>query len=303
MELVLGTILLRPYVFAFLLAFLAAGRADLGWPRTLAFMGAVWPVAWVAEFASTRVGVPFGLYHYTESTRGRELYVANVPFFDSLSFVFLAYAAFCVARLVLRRGRAGASRPRLALAAGVLMMLLDVVIDPLAVRGDRWFLGRIFYYPEGGVYFGVPLSNFAGWVIVGAVGVGAYLALTGPPGEGRPWPGLALYYAVLAFNLAVTVWIEEWVLAAAGLALHAVVGGAARGLGPARRTRGRHGKEGTTGRMSVPLSQMWTVATYVLRQKLRGAGALPPGADAGAALPLQPRRARGAARSSTPRTS
>ena len=226
MELVLGTILLRPYVFGFLLAFLAAARADLGWPRTLAFMGSVWPVAWVAEFASTRVGLPFGLYHYTESTRGRELYVANVPFFDSLSFVFLAYAAFGVARLVLRRGRGGMSRPRLALAAGVLMMLLDVVIDPLAVRGDRWFLGRVFYYPEGGVYFGVPLSNFAGWVVVGAVGVGTYLVLTGPPGEGRPWPGLALYYAVLAFNLIVTIWIDEWVLAAAGIALHALVGAA-----------------------------------------------------------------------------
>jgi len=224
MPLVLGTILLRPYVFGFLVAFLAAARADLGWRRALAFMGCVWPAAWVAEFASTRVGIPFGLYHYTESTRGRELYLANVPFFDSLSFVFLAYAAFCVARLVLRGSRGRATRPRLALASGVLMMLLDMVIDPLAVRGDRWFLGRIFYYPQGGLYFGVPLSNFLGWVIVGVVGVGAYLLVTGAPAEGRPWPGLALYYAVLVFNLIVTLWIEEWLLAAAGLALHAVVG-------------------------------------------------------------------------------
>jgi len=224
MELVLGTALLRPYVFGFLLAFLAAARADLGWARTLVFTASVWPVAWVAEWSSTRVGIPFGLYHYTEETRGQELYIANVPFFDSLSFVFLAYAALCVARLALGRGRAARSRSLLALTAGTLMMLLDVVIDPLAVRGDRWFLGRVFYYPDGGVYFGVPLSNFAGWVIVGAVGVGLYLALTGSPQEGRPWPGLALYYAVLAFNLIVTVWIGEWVLAAVGLALHTVVG-------------------------------------------------------------------------------
>ena len=224
MELVLGTVLLRPYVVGFLLAFLAAARVDLGWARTLVFTASVWPVAWVAEWSSTRVGIPFGLYHYTEETRGQELYIANVPFFDSLSFVFLAYAAFCLARLALGRSRAARSRSRLALTAGILMMLLDVVIDPLAARGDRWFLGRVFYYPEGGVYFGVPLSNFAGWVIVGAVGVGLYLALTGSLPEGRPWPGLALYYAVLAFNLIVTVWIGEWVLAAVGLALHTVVG-------------------------------------------------------------------------------
>src|SRR5262245_16190932 len=224
MELVLGTVLLRPYVFGFLLAFLAGSRADLGWRRTLAFMASVWPVAWAAEFASTRVGIPFGLYHYTESTRGQELYLSNVPFFDSLSFVFLAYAAFCVARLALDRRRAGGNRLGLALAAGVLMMLLDVVIDPLAARGDRWFLGRVFYYPEGGVYFGVPLSNFVGWVVVGTAGVGVYLLLTGQPREGRPWPGLGLYYAVLAFNLIVTLWIGEWVLAVAGVALHAAVG-------------------------------------------------------------------------------
>lgn len=54
------------------------------------------------------------------------------------------------------------------------MMLLDVVLDPLAVQGDRWFLGRVFYYPGGGDYFGVPLVNFAGW----ALGAGSSRAAT-----------------------------------------------------------------------------------------------------------------------------
>jgi uncharacterized membrane protein len=224
MDLALGTLLLRPYVFAFLAVFLAAGLADLGWRRTLGFLGAVWTLAWLSEFTSTRIGVPFGLYHYTGLTRGRELFIANVPLMDSLSFTFLAYASFALARAVLA-GRA-ASRVHLALLAGVLMMLLDVVIDPLAVRGDRWFLGPLFYYAEPGFYFGVPLSNFAGWWLVGAMGVGGYLALAGPEGTfgRRRWPGIALYYAVLGFNLAVTAWIGEWRLLVAGLGLHAAVG-------------------------------------------------------------------------------
>lgn len=219
MELLLATFVLRPYVFGFLAAFLAAGAADLGWRRTLLLAAGVWPVAWLAEFSSTRVGVPFGLYHYTGVTRGQELYIANVPFMDSLSFTFLAYAAFCLARVSL----AGRPVSRLTLAGftGLLMMLLDVVIDPLAVRGDRWFLGRIFYYPDGGAYFGVPLSNFAGWWLVGTVGVGLYLLGGGAARRDyRPWPGVALYYAVLGFNLAVTAWIGEWRLFGMGLALH-----------------------------------------------------------------------------------
>src|SRR5215831_7817681 len=98
MDLLIGTILLRPYVFAFLAVFIAAGVADLGWRRTLGFTACVWPVALVAELSSTRTGFPFGLYQYTELTRGQERFIANVPFIDSLSFVFLAYAAYCLAR-------------------------------------------------------------------------------------------------------------------------------------------------------------------------------------------------------------
>lgn len=235
MKLLLGTLLLRPYVFAFLAVFLLAAGRDLGWRRTLGFTGWVWLLAWVSEVASTRVGIPFGLYHYTGDTAGQELFVAGVPFMDSLSFTFLAYASFCLARVALAGRRA--SPARLAVTAGFLMMLLDVVIDPLAVRGERWFLGRIFYYPEGGEYFGVPLSNFAGWWLVGTLGVGGYLAVAGVP-NGRPAAGVALYYAVLAFNLAVTAWIGEWVLLVIGLTLHAALAAAVLGCRRERHLAG-----------------------------------------------------------------
>jgi putative membrane protein len=229
MDLVIGTVVLRPYVFGFLAAFLLAGAADLGWRRTLLFGAWVGPIAWLSEFSSTRIGIPFGLYHYTGTTRGQELFLADVPFMDSLSFTFLAYAAFCLARGVLRSRRA--STLVVTLLAGVLMTLLDVVIDPLAVRGDRWFLGRIFYYPDGGVYFGVPLSNFVGWMIVGWLGIGGYGwwsdahrrdgAATVDRHGTRVWPGIGLYYAVLVFNLVLTGWIGEWTLLGAGIAVHA----------------------------------------------------------------------------------
>ena len=227
MDLLVGSVMLRPYVYLFLAAFLIAGVRDLGVRRTLLFGGLVWPLAWVSEVASIRVGIPFGLYHYTGLTQERELFIAGVPLFDSLSFTFLAYAAYCLARRIL----AGRTRPfgTTAVLAGLLMMMLDFVIDPAAVRGERWFLGHLFYYPDGGMYFGVPLSNFAGWWLVGTLGVGAYEACAGarrPVGARRVRAGIALYYAVLGFNLAVTAWIGEWGALAVGSVLHALAAAA-----------------------------------------------------------------------------
>lgn len=231
-ELLVGSVVLRPYVFAFLALYLLAAVGEWGWRRTAAFTGLAWGLAFAAEWASTRIGVPFGLYHYTGLTRGRELYLANVPFFDSLSFTFLAYASLGLARLVLERWRGTApSCAMLAATTGVLMMWLDLVIDPLAVRGDRWFLGRIFYYPAPGFYFGVPLANFVGWAALGSLVAGLWLAASARVGgrvpawaarlPGRPYHPMLLYYVVLGFSLAVTGAVAESALFWAGVAAHA----------------------------------------------------------------------------------
>ncbi|MBI3456266.1 MAG: carotenoid biosynthesis protein [Candidatus Rokubacteria bacterium] len=228
-RLVLGSLLLRPYVFALLALYLAAAVAEWGWRRAAAFTLLASGLAFVAEFSSTRIGLPFGLYRYTGVTQGHELYLANVPFFDPLSFAFLAYASLGLARLVLRRWRETRRVP-LIVASGLLMLGLDLVIDPLAVRGDRWFLGRIFYYPEPGRYFGVPIANFVGWAVLGALIAGIWLAVGtrfggGPPRwarylPGRPYHAVLLYYLVLAFNLVITAAVAESALFWAGVALH-----------------------------------------------------------------------------------
>ena len=240
-----GSLLLRPYVLGFLAVYLLAATAAWGWRRAAAFTVWAGSLAFAAEWTSTRVGIPFGLYHYTGATAGRELYVSNVPFFDPLSFTFLAYASLGLAGLLLgladdgiRPGAVsatGRARLRVAGMAGLLMMWLDLVIDPLAVRGDRWFLGRIFYYPDPGRYFGVPVANFVGWVVVGAAIAWGWTFLGprvggAPPTWSRRWPGhgrqaVVIYYLVLAFNLAITAAVAEPALFCAGVLLHLPLAG------------------------------------------------------------------------------
>jgi putative membrane protein len=238
-----GTVLYRPYVFIFFAIYLVAAVTRLGWMRTALFTVIAYAVAYAAEFSSTRNGFPFGLYHYIDVTRDRELWIANVPFWDSLSFTFLCYlgwrlGVFVYAPLVVRRGdfqvaetREIATSWRVCLTGALLMTLLDVVIDPLALRGDRWFLGQIYYYPSGGLYFGVPLSNFAGWFLVGTVTIALYQSLESRVAGRAAFGGVcrlpyggwlepALYFGILLFNLWLTFAIGEPLLGIIGIVLY-----------------------------------------------------------------------------------
>ncbi len=227
-----GTVRHRPYVYAFLLCFVAFAIAQVGWRRMLTFALPTWAIAFLAEFSSTRNGFPFGLYTYFDGTRGRELWIANVPFWDSLSFVFLSWFSLVLAAAV-RTPRAARARgpwpalrsPATPLLGGLLMMLLDVVIDPVTLEGERWFLGRIYAYPTDGFYFGVTAANFAGWFVVGAVTQWVFQAILAlapwcrgpwrPPPPLLAWAVLGVYGGVLAFMLAVTVAIGDFRLALA----------------------------------------------------------------------------------------
>ena len=148
--------------------------------------GITWATAFVCEFLSTRIGFPFGDYFYTASTVGEELYLSNIPFMDSLSFTFLLYASYCLALIFVLpfqngsqpRGshlklRDSLSWPVIGLTC-LFFMFIDIVIDPVALQGGRWFLGQIYGYPDPGVYFGVPLANFIGWFIVGLIAMMGY---------------------------------------------------------------------------------------------------------------------------------
>ena len=238
-----GTLVLRPYVFLFLACYLVLATWQFGAGRTLAFLAAGYLISWLAELSSIHTGYPFGLYYYIPATLDRELWVAGVPFMDSLSYVFLAFASYTTALLALAPNRWVGRRFfledrglmhswRSAVLGAVLMMTLDVVIDPVALRGYRWFLGQIYGYPEPGVYFGIPVANFAGWLLVSLVLIRVLQVLLArlPAGTFWDWgrrdfPGRALlgpglYLGILAFNLTMTLWIGEPTLSLAGVFIY-----------------------------------------------------------------------------------
>jgi putative membrane protein len=252
LTLFIQTVQLRPYVFLFLAAFLLSAPTLIGWQRTGLFFAVVWLTAFVCEFSSTRTGFPFGWYHYTGSTVGQELYLSNVPFMDSLSFTMLLYASYCFALsfLLPSLSESAGKNPRsrngrllaltldrsvrtgwpACLLTALFFVFLDMVIDPVALRGDRWFLGKIYYYPDPGIHFGVPVANYVGWAVVAVIALAIYFRfdcrLPEPerPSDGSVTRnilmGCALYFSVLLFNLTVAFWIDEPLIGMSGILIY-----------------------------------------------------------------------------------
>jgi hypothetical protein len=55
--------------------------------------------------------------------------------------------------------------PVVLILGALITTLMDAIIDPVALMGDQWFLGRIYGYRYPGAYFGIPVSNFVGWAL------------------------------------------------------------------------------------------------------------------------------------------
>jgi uncharacterized membrane protein len=237
--LLLNTIALRPYVFLFLLVYLLGCSFHLGVKRALLFCVAGYIIAWVSEYSSIHNGIPYGYYYYIEHTKGEELWVLGVPFFDSLSYVFLAYASYSMALMVaspilrtrgmfyLLETKAIRNSIFTTVLGAIFFVYLDIIIDPVALVGERWFLGQIYGYPHRGVYFGIPISNFIGWLVVGFIMIYALQRIDshlhkrkdcfGYKYHWRYIIGPGLYISVILFNLSVTFYIREYNLGWAGI--------------------------------------------------------------------------------------
>jgi len=223
----INTFFARPYVFAFLAAFLFLAIRKWGLSRTLLWLVSGYFIAWLSEYSSIHNGFPYGEYHYIYENLTGELLFLGVPFFDSLSYPFLIFAGYTTAEVILKTRKT----IWLVLLGAFLTMLLDIIIDPVATMGDRWFLGKIHYYAHPGWYFGVPLTNFGGWFLV-PLAVISFNVLIWRLCPSRStnhdsrttflyplfYISIALFQAVMAFR------IGEWLLGTIDLAIITVIG-------------------------------------------------------------------------------
>lgn len=134
---------------------------------------------WAVEVLGVHTGVPFGSYAYAPTLGPRWF---GAPPLIGLAWTMLAWPAALVAR------RLVAGRVARVLLGGWALATTDLFLDPQQVAAGHW--AWRFPTPHLPGVPGVPLTDYAGWLLVAIVLSAAVQALAG---DGDDTVMLALY--------------------------------------------------------------------------------------------------------------
>ena len=207
---ILHTIQHRWWALIFIPAFFWVATAERSWQRALRFLAISSGVSLAAEYLSTHSNFPYGRYDYIATTHGSELYISNVPLFVPLTFGVVVWAGRALAN------RRNASPAALILGGAVFASALDLVIDPMTLRGGTWFMGSLYAYRSSGPWFNIPWSNYGGWILVSAVILSIdWLLETRAPKNVDTVRGPALAFGMCAFFIVLALATRHWMIALA----------------------------------------------------------------------------------------
>ncbi|MEP6986390.1 MAG: carotenoid biosynthesis protein [Chloroflexota bacterium] len=144
-----------PLVFFFVHGLLSYRLRDL-----LVFAAVTLVVSNIFENLSVLTGVPFGHYYYTD-VLGFKLFL--VPLLIGPAYLGTGYLAWTIARVI--SGTTDSRFPghltfTVPLLAAFMMVSWDLSFDPIYST-----IYHAWIWLDGGSYFGVPFSNFLGWLL------------------------------------------------------------------------------------------------------------------------------------------
>ncbi len=135
--------------------------------------------AYAIETTGLVTGLPYGEFIYGEALGPKAF--GLVPYLLPVSYLPLVLGAVGAGW-----GSGTASR---VIKTALILAAIDLVLDPGAVRLGFW------EYASGGIYYGVPISNYLGWMISGALAAVVFLLAARPT---TPPPRGLLDSAILA---------------------------------------------------------------------------------------------------------
>jgi uncharacterized membrane protein len=144
------------------------GLLIIGTRKTLIFFAASTLISLSMELMGTSTGFPFGPYAYTDFLGVKIL--GHVPYSIPLSWFYMGLTSLLLAHLLV--ARTGWARKTLwtLLIGAYFLTVWDLSLDPAMANTNLPIHFWMWY--ESGPYFGMPISNLAGWSVTGLVYMG-----------------------------------------------------------------------------------------------------------------------------------
>lgn len=161
---VLGDVAI-PYL-VFLAALLQAGAVysiklrHWGHKRSLVVFVSVAILTWLAEAIGSKTGFPFGAYSYTEVLQPQ---ILGVPLLIPFAWFMMLPPSWAVASAILGKYSRANRFLLFPVVSAIAITAWDLFLDPQMVQWNFW----VWENPEG--YFGIPWSNYAGWLLTAGV--------------------------------------------------------------------------------------------------------------------------------------
>ncbi len=202
-------------------SFITLSRAK-GWGLRYAVLtvALIAPAAWAVEYIGHTTGFPFGAYVYTERLQPQ---IGGVPVLIPFAWLMMLPPAWAAARLIL--GDIPGIRGRLAFIgmSAITFTVWDLFLDPQMVLWNLW----VWADPGALHYVGIPLSNYAGWLLASGAITALVMGVFHVIGRDlRDLPVLAL------MGIYIITWLLQTIgqLFFWGLPFPALVGFAAMGV-------------------------------------------------------------------------
>ena len=176
----------------------------LGFKRAALILLALGAFAVGIETFAVKTGWPYGSFDYSDKIGVKYFGVTpwTVPF---------AWSPLVLGAMALG-ARPKRSASALCVVATLFLLLFDGVLDPGTVSQGFW------KYHAGGLYYGVPLSNFGGWILSGLIGAAIFYFLSGKRID-IPLTLVSSVTMIIAFWTSVCGFSGLWIPAILGAAL------------------------------------------------------------------------------------
>lgn len=180
----------------------------IGFRKALGILIFLASFAFVIETIGIITGFPYGSFAYLGSL-GFKL-GGIVPWTLPFAWLPLIIASWYISQKIAKR-----TWVRVILIV-VILVLFDIVLDPAAVSLGFWEYSSPFFY-------GVPLSNFVGWLVSGTIAAIAISTVSATKKKGTTNVILLPTMCNVAFFIGVNAQFQNWTSVIIGFAITLVI--------------------------------------------------------------------------------